>query len=156
MQIGLCGSFNNPDNHSANIFFTQNEGVLSIPFGAGTETTVLTLPVVTTSNLQPVLINGLVQIQFSINPQGAQSFQYGVRMRIRRNGILLFTQTIQQGSQVTITQPAAYVNTLPISLVDNNTVLGTNTYNVTLEFFQRLSSQTTATAQSRSLNALTV
>lgn len=157
MQIGLCGSSSNHSNNQTNIFFTQTESSLSIPFGVGTETTVLTLPVQITSNLQPVLMNGLVQIQYSINPQqGAQVFQHGVRLRIKRNGILLFTETLQEGSPVSSNVAVTSTSSIPVSFVDNNTNLGTNNYTVTLEFFQRVSSQTNAIAQSRSLNALTV
>jgi hypothetical protein len=158
MQIGLCGSSSNESNNQQiNLFFAQTESPLTIPFGAGTETTVLTVPVEITSNLQPVLINGMVQMQFNINPQqGSQAFQHGVRLRIRRNGILLFTKSLQQGSPISSNQPATSTSSIPISIVDNNTVLGTDTYTVTLEFFQRVSNQTSAIAQSRSLNALTV
>lgn len=157
MQIGSCGFPSNNSNNPANLFFTQTESSVSIPFGAGTETTVLTLPVEITSNLQPVLINGLVQIQFNLSPQqGSQVFQYGVRLRIRRDGVLLFTQTIQQGFPASPHITLTNTRSIPISFVDNNIVLGTDTYTLTLEFFQRVPSQISVIALSRSLNALTV
>lgn len=153
MQLGICGSCSDSTDQP-NLFFTQTETIQSIPFGVGTETTIVTLPVVTTSNLQPVLLNGNAQIE-SVIPLGLLSYQYGVRLRVRRNGNLLFTQTLQQGNSITLTLSFTQISSIPISIVDNNTALGTNTYTITLEFFLRSGAGVTITAQSRSLNALT-
>lgn len=155
MKLGSCGCGDNSNNQQLNLFFSQTEGALSIPFGAGTETTVLTLPVQTTYNLQPVLINGLVQIQTTI-PLGLLSYQYGVRLRVRRDGNLLFTQTLQLGNSITLTLSFTQISTIPISIVDNNTSLGVNTYTITLEFFLQSSAGVNVTAQSRSVNALSI
>ncbi|KGR76275.1 hypothetical protein [Ureibacillus sinduriensis] len=155
MQLGLCGSSDNSNNRQSNIFFVQTETPLAIPFGEGTETTVLTVPVQVTSNLQPVLINGLVQIQGLI-PQATPSYQYGVTMRIRHNGSLLFTQALQLGGNPPANIAHSNINSIPISLVHNNTSLATNTYTVTLTYSLRSVTGITITAQSRSLNVLTI
>ncbi|MBB6445472.1 hypothetical protein [Bacillus benzoevorans] len=128
---------------------------MAIPFGVGTETTVLTLPVVTTQNLQPVKLDGFVQIQ-AVIPLGLLSYEYGVNLRIRRNGNLLLTETLRQGNSITLTLSFTQVSSIPISLVDNNSLLGTNTYTVTVEFFARSGAGVTITAQSRAINALTI
>lgn len=159
--MGNCGDFSccsfdrNQGSVNANIFFSQTEGALAIPFGAGTETTVLTLPVVTTQSLQPVKLDGLVQIEAAIGA-ALLSYQYGVRIRVRRDGNLLMTQTIRQENSLSLSLSFTQVSGVPISLVDNNTLLGTNTYTVTLEFFLRSGTNVTITAQTRSINALTI
>ena len=152
MRLGSCGSCKEPENQPS-LFSSQTEVDLSIPFGVGTETPVLMLSVPTTSNTQSIFINGLVQVQ-SIIPLGLLSYQYGVRLRIRRNGTLLFTQTLQQGNSITLTLSFTQIGTIPISIVDTNPTLGTNNYTVTLEFFLRSAAGVSVTAQSRSINAL--
>lgn len=154
MRLGSCGSCKEPENQPS-LFSSQTEVDLSIPFGVGTETPVLMLSVPTTSNTQSIFINGLVQVQ-SIIPLGLLSYQYGVRLRIRRNGTLLFTQTLQQGNSITLTLSFTQVGTIPISIVDTNPTLGTNNYTVTLEFFLRSAAGVSVTAQSRSINALVI
>ncbi len=156
-----CCSFNKSNGSSpdVNLFFTQTEGSQSIPFGAGTETTVLTLPVVTTQNLQPVKLDGFVQMQGSaLGLLALLSYLLAVRLRVRRNGVLLITQMMRQESAISLGLGLTTITSIPISLVDNNSVLGTNTYTVTLEFFDRIpnNANSTITAQTRSLNALTV
>ncbi|MCU9602740.1 hypothetical protein [Pallidibacillus thermolactis] len=154
MRLGSCGSCKEPENQPS-LFSSQTEVDLSIPFGVGTETPVLMLSVPTTSNTQSIFINGLVQVQ-SIIPLGLLSYQYGVRLRIRRNGTLLFTQTLQQGNSITLTLSFTQIGTIPISIVDTNPTLGTNNYTVTLEFFLRSAAGVSVTAQSRSINALVI
>lgn len=154
MRLGSCGSCKEPENQPS-LFSSQTEVDLSIPFGVGTETPVLMLSVPTTSNTQSIFINGLVQVQ-SIIPLGLLSYQYGVRLRIRRNGTLLFTQTLQQGNSITLTLSFTQIGTIPISIVDTNPTLGTNNYTVTLEFFLRSATGVSVTAQSRSINALVI
>lgn len=154
MRLGSCGSCKEPENQPS-LFSSQTEVDLSIPFGVGTETPVLMLSVPTTSNTQSIFINGLVQVQ-SIIPLGLLSYQYGVRLRIRRNGTLLFTQTLQQGNSITLTLSFTQIGTIPISIVDTNLTLGTNNYTVTLEFFLRSAAGVSVTAQSRSINALVI
>ena len=149
MRLGSCGSCKEPENQPS-LFSSQTEVDLSIPFGVGTETPVLMLSVPTTSNTQSIFINGLVQVQ-SIIPLGLLSYQYGVRLRIRRNGTLLFTQTLQQGNSITLTLSFTQIGTIPISIVDTNPTLGTNNYTVTLEFFLRSAAGVSVTAQSRSI-----
>jgi hypothetical protein len=154
LRLGSCGSCKEPENQPS-LFSSQTEVDLSIPFGVGTETPVLMLSVPTTSNTQSIFINGLVQVQ-SIIPLGLLSYQYGVRLRIRRNGTLLFTQTLQQGNSITLTLSFTQIGTIPISIVDTNPTLGTNNYTVTLEFFLRSAAGVSVTAQSRSINALVI
>src|SRR5690606_32281081 len=154
VRLGSCGSCKEPENQPS-LFSSQTEVDLSIPFGVGTETPVLMLSVPTTSNTQSIFINGLVQVQ-SIIPLGLLSYQYGVRLRIRRNGTLLFTQTLQQGNSITLTLSFTQIGTIPISIVDTNPTLGTNNYTVTLEFFLRSAAGVSVTAQSRSINALVI
>lgn len=154
MRLGSCGSCKEPENQPS-LFSSQTEVDLSIPFGVGTETPVLMLSVPTTSNTQSIFINGLVQVQ-SIIPLGLLSYQYGVRLRIRRNGTLLFTQTLQQGNSITLTLSFTQIGAIPISIVDTNPTLGTNNYTVTLEFFLRSATGVSVTAQSRSINALVI
>ncbi|MED1675047.1 hypothetical protein [Pallidibacillus thermolactis] len=154
MRLGSCGSCKEPENQPS-LFSSQTEVDLSIPFGVGTETPVLMLSVPTTSNTQSIFINGLVQVQ-SIIPLGLLSYQYGVRLRIRRNGTLLFTQTLQQGNSITLTLSFTQIGAIPISIVDTNPTLGTNNYTVTLEFFLRSAAGVSVTAQSRSINALVI
>lgn len=114
MRLGSCGSCKEPENQPS-LFSSQTEVDLSIPFGVGTETPVLMLSVPTTSNAQSIFINGLVQV-----PLGLLSYQYGVRLRIRRNGTLLFTQTLQQGNSITLTLSFTQIDAIPISIVDTN------------------------------------
>lgn len=151
MRLGCCHC--DDKELEDKLFSTQTEANQSIPFGVGTETTVLSLQVDTGVEPRPILLNGFVQIE-SIIPLGLLSYQYGVRLKVRRNGQLLITQTLQQGNTITLTLSFTQINSIPISIVDNNPTQGTNQYTVTLEFYLRSSAGVMVTAQSRSLNAL--
>lgn len=151
--MGSCGDCRGSPDQQQNIFFIQTEIPQTIPFGTGIETTVLTLPVQITGNVVPVLINGLVQMQITL-PQGLTFYQYGIRLRIRRNGNLLFTQTMLTSNDNTPNLTHTHIHTIPISIVDNNPAPGNNIYTITLEYYQQSSATITVTAQSRTINAL--
>ncbi|SES17932.1 hypothetical protein SAMN04487944_12214 [Gracilibacillus ureilyticus] len=147
-----CGT---SSSFSQNQFFsTQTEGSINIPFGVNMETTVLTLPVTTTFDLQNVKLDYAVQLAFSLaagNPQ----YDYGVRARLRRDGILLVTQTLQQsGSRPGGAGASVRREHIPNTWADDEALAGAQTYTVTLEFFQRANANTTLAAETRSLNAI--
>ncbi|WP_110114456.1 hypothetical protein [Bacillus sp. CGMCC 1.16541] len=135
-----------------NMFFEQQQEDVNLSFN--NETTVLTLPVRTEVANQPVKVDGNVKIEARI-PLGLTNYQYGVQMRIKRNGTTLTTETLQQGAAAVLTVAFTQFNSIPFTWVDFNTVEGMNTYTVTLQFFVRSSSGVNVTAQSRSINAIT-
>ncbi|MFD1445123.1 hypothetical protein [Oceanobacillus profundus] len=148
-----CGSSSSSFNQNQ-FFFTQTEGTLVIPFGAGIETTVLTLPVTTTFNLQRLKLDYVVQIAISL-AAGNANFDYGVGVRLRRNGVLLSTQSYTNAASRTGNPPAnIHRRQVPNTWADNGALVGANTYTVTVEFFQRLLATTTLTVETRSLNAI--
>lgn len=130
---------------------TQTTNSLSIPFN--TETTVLTLAVPTTIPQQPKKIDGIVAVEANI-PLGLTSYEYGVTMRLYRNGQQLMSQNLRQGAAAVLTLGFIQNNTIPFSWVDQNAVQGTNTYTVTLQFFTRSTSGVTIQTNTRSLNVI--
>ncbi|MDQ0229640.1 hypothetical protein [Metabacillus malikii] len=155
--MGICcgGPLSSPSSGN-DFFFTQSQGPLLIPFGEGIETTVLTLPLTTTANLQTIKLDYVVQFVFAL-ANNSNNFDYGVRVRLRRNGVLIVTQTLQQsgsrpgGGSTPSTTRREHV---PNTWVDNGALTGENTYTVTVEFFQRANATTTLSAETRSLNAI--
>jgi len=148
-----CGSPSSSFNQNQ-FFFTQTEGTLAIPFGAGIETTVLTLPVTTTINLQNIKLDYVVQLAISL-AAGNANFDYGIRIRLRRNGILQSTQALTNAASRTSNPPAnIHREQVPNTWADNGALMGGNTYTVTVEFYQRLLATTTLTVETRSLNAI--
>lgn len=146
-----CSSSSFPQN---DYFFVQTEGDIAIPFGVGVETTVLTLPVTTTFDLQRTKVDYTIQLALSLGA-GNPNFDYGVRARLRRNGVLLVTQTLQQnGSRPGGVGAQTRREHIPNTWTDNGALDGVNTYTVTLEFFQRANANTTLTAETRSLNTI--
>jgi hypothetical protein len=151
--MGNCGCCPTPSPQNQ-FFFTQTEGTLVIPFGAGIETTVLTLPVTTTIDLQNVKLDYVVQLAFALG-SGSPNFDYGVRARLRRNGVLLVTQTMQKSaSRQGLSGATTRREHIPNTWADSGALAGSNTYTVTIEFFQRANVTTTLTAETRSLNAI--
>ncbi|PFK33295.1 hypothetical protein COI93_18470 [Bacillus cereus] len=158
-----CGSLscnglsncNNNGRNQTNIYFTNVTGNVAIPFA--TDTTVLTLPVTTTSSLQPVKVDGVVQLQVVLQTAVAVVFQCGITIQLLRNGTPLITETYQLGGTLSLLATVTQTDVIPISFVDNNTSLGTNTYTVIVNFFQRTIGlgTITVTAQTRTLNAIT-
>lgn len=148
-----CGSSSSIINQTQP-FFIQTDGTLVIPFGAGTETTVLTLPVTTTFNLQNVKLDYVIQLAFSLAAGNANA-DYGARLRLRRDGVLLVTQTYTNAKSRT-GNPTANISRemVPNTWFDNEALLGQHTYTVTIEFFERLLATTTLTVETRSLNAI--
>ncbi|WP_157404721.1 hypothetical protein [Shouchella shacheensis] len=135
-------------------FFTQNQGTMSIPFGVGIETTVLTLPAATTRQIQSVKLDYTIQLLVQI--QALQTnFSYGVRTRLRRNSTLLVTQTFQQGASKLLNLALTRREYIPNTWVDDGAA-GQNTYTITLEYFQRSNANLTVTAETRSLNAIVI
>ncbi|MFD1706147.1 hypothetical protein ACFSCZ_05175 [Siminovitchia sediminis] len=145
-----CSSSSSPQ---IQYFFSQTEGTLPVPFGAGVETTVLTLPVTTAFDLQNVKLDYAVQLAFSIS-QGSSNVDHGVRVRLRRNGILLATQTFQQSGARNSSSAAVRREQIPNTWGDSGSLAGVNTYTVTVEYFQRANSTTTLSVETRSLNAI--
>ncbi|GAA0305593.1 hypothetical protein GGQ92_002526 [Gracilibacillus halotolerans] len=149
-----CGSTSSSSINPSQPFFTQTEGTLAIPFGAGIETTVLSLPVTTTFNLQNVKLDYALQLAFAFTA-GNNNLDYGGRVRLRRDGVLLATQTYTNAKSRT-GNPQATVSRiiLPNTWFDNEALLGQHTYTVTIEYYQRLLASTTLTVETRSLNAV--
>lgn len=78
-----------------------------------------------------------------------------MRIRLRRDGVLLATQTYTNAKSRT-GNPLATVSRiiLPNTWFDNEALLGQHTYTVTVEYYQRLLASTTLTVETRSLNAV--
>jgi hypothetical protein len=132
------------------IFYTQTENNTSLAFN--NETTILTLPIVTERNLQPVKIDSTVQISAVIS-LGLSSYQYTVILRLYRNGVLLTTKTLTQGAALALSLSFTQVSSIPITFVDDKGLLGLSTYTVSAQFSQRSSASVTTSAQSRAINA---
>src|SRR3954449_1142313 len=102
-----------------------------------------------------VKINYFVQLAFSLAAGGNPFFEYGVRVRLRRDGILLVTQTFQQSaSRQGMPDASIRREHVPNTWADNGSLAGARTYIVTIEFFERANATTTLTAETRSLNAI--
>ncbi|MFC0187234.1 hypothetical protein ACFFJY_02995 [Fictibacillus aquaticus] len=144
-----CGG--SASNGNQKLFFIQTEDSTALTFNS--ETTVLTLPVVNEQSLQPVKIDGTVQVAATIS-LGLTSYQYTVLMRLYRNGTLLTTKTLTQGAALSLSLAFTQITGIPLTYVDNGALFGTNTYTVTLEFSQRSSASVSTAVQSRALNAV--
>lgn len=147
-KCGTCGSSNSSSGTA--FFFTQSESAVGLPFN--NETTVMTLPVVAERSLQPVKIDCSVQVAATIS-LGLTAYQYTVILRLYRNGILLTTKTLSQGSASALTLAFTQTAGIPLTYVDTGSLLGTNNYSVTLQFSQRSSASVTTAVQSRAINA---
>jgi hypothetical protein len=143
-----CGA---ASNQNPKLFFTESEDNVSLPFN--NETTVLTLPIINEQSLQPVKIDSTVQLSANI-ALGLTSYQYTVILRLRRNGTLLVTKTLAQGAASVLTLSFTQISSIPLTYVDNEGLLGTNTYTVTMQFSQRSSTSVSTSAQSRAINAV--
>jgi hypothetical protein len=144
----LCGGGGSSSGNR--IFFSQNENNTALSFN--NETTVLTLPVVVERNLQPVKIDSTVQIS-ATSALGLTAYQYTVVIKLYRNGTLLTTKTLTQGAALSLSLSFTQVSGIPITFVDETSLLGMNTYTVTAHFTQRSSASVSASAQSRAINA---
>jgi hypothetical protein len=134
---------------SKGFYYTQTEANTSLPFNS--ETTILTLPVTLERNLQPVKIDSSVQIS-AVIALGLTSYQYTVLLRLYRNGVLLTTKTLTQGAALSLSLSFTQVLGIPITFVDDTSLLGTNTYTITAQFSQRSSASVTTSVQSRAMN----
>jgi hypothetical protein len=104
-------------------------------------------------NLQPVKIDSSVQIAASIS-LGLTSYQYTVLIRLYRNGVLLTTKTLTQGAALSLSLAFTQVSGIPLTYVDESSLLGSNLYTVTAQFSQRSSASLSISAQTRAINAI--
>jgi hypothetical protein len=138
-------------NNNQKIFYSQLENTVALPFNS--EVNVLTLPVTNEQNNQRVKIDSSVQVQASI-ALGLTAYQYTVILRLRRNGTLITTKTLAQGAAAVLTLAFTQVNAIPFTFVDEQALLGLNTYTVTLQFSQRSNVLVTTSVQTRAINAI--
>lgn len=135
------------------LFYTQTQDIMNIPFAAGTETTILTLPILSSISLQEVKLDYAIQLTFLFG-MGQPDYDYGARVRLRRNGQLLVTQTIRKEAVRPGTFNTPLIHHISNTWVDSAATAMNNTYTVTIEFFQRINTTTTLRVETRSLNTM--
>lgn len=68
--------------------------------------------------------------------------------------MLITTKTLAQGAAAVLTLAFTQINAIPFTFVDEQALLGLNTYTVTLQFSQRSNVLVTTSAQTRAINAI--